>query len=170
MEANIANIPVNFEILREHHPSYKQIKGLIGGPLLASVNKDNWETCCIQVNYALNHSGKAIQEYAFHNPDMGRTVRAVKSNDDMNYIFEVTDLKAYLNSRYGIAENYKGTQQEMINNIRVRYGILALGHRHVDLWEGERYHWQDLYLDLWKSESVKKRGIFFWEVTSKWGF
>jgi len=88
----------------------------------------------------------------------------------MNYIFAVPDLKVYLNNQFSEAENYKGTKEEMIAKITGRTGILALGHRHIDLWEGSKYQWQDLHLDLWHFESPKKRGIFFWEVTSEFGF
>jgi hypothetical protein len=60
----------------------------------------------------------------------------------------------------------------MIAQISGRHGILAFGHRHIDLWEGSRYHWQELYNDyyLWHCDSIALRGIFFWEVTSVWGF
>ena len=82
----------------------------------------------------------------------------------MSYIFEVTDMKTYLNGRYGLAENHRGKKKEMIDKIRGRTGIIAFGHRHVDLWEGERFHWQQLYIDLWLDESTTKRGVFFWQV------
>src|SRR5262245_58166483 len=140
----MASIPVDFDTLKNNHPSWKEIKNKIGGPALAGV-KAGWETCCIQVSYALNRSGAVIEKYDFNNEEMGRQVRAVKSNDSMNYIFEVSDMKVYLNNRYGIAENYNGTKQEMINEIRGRHGLIAFGHRHIDLWEGERFHWQDLW-------------------------
>lgn len=161
----MATIPVSFDTLKEHHPSYREIRALIGGPLLRSVRAGNWETCCIQISYALNHSGAVIENYAsYDNTAMGRKVRALKSNDDRYYIFEVTDMKTYLNGRYGVAENHRGKKKGMIDAIRGRTGIIAFGHRHVDLWEGERFHWQQLYIDLWLHESTTKRGVFFWQV------
>ena len=167
----MANVSVNFDTLKANHPNYQQIKSLLGGDLLANVNAGRWETCAIQVSYALNRSGAVIEDYAFEDYSLstGR-VRALTSDDGMNYIYGVPDLKVFLNNRYGLAENYQGSKQQMIDNIQGRKGILALGHRHIDLWEGERFHWQHLYLDLWGFDSVKLRGIFFWEITSEWGF
>jgi hypothetical protein len=163
----MAKIQVNFDTLRENHPSYKEIKGLIGGPLLKSVTAGKWETCCIQVSYALNHSGAVIEKYDYHNARMGRKVRAMKSDDEMNYVFEVTDLTTYLNGRYGIADHYKGGSQAMKGEIGGRQGIIAFGTRHIDLWEGDRFHWQHLYKDLWAFENVKQNGVYFWDVASE---
>ncbi len=167
----MANVSVNFDTLKENHPDHKTIKSLIGNPLKASVIAGNWETCAIQVSYALNRSGAVIENYAFPEPTLYKgKVKALKSNDNMNYIYGVPDMKVFLNGRYGIAENYTGNKQSMISQISGRQGIIGFGHRHIDLWEGERFHWQHLYLDLWQFDSVKKRGIFFWEVTSELGF
>ena len=71
----MATIPVNFDTLKENHPSYRQIRALIGGPLLSSVKAGKWETCCIQISYALNHSGAVIENHAtYENTAMGRKV------------------------------------------------------------------------------------------------
>ena len=129
------------------------------------------ETCAVQLSYALNHAGGPILQYAYPDPTLHKgKVNAYQGRDGMNYIFAVPDLKVYLNNQFSEAENYKGTKEEMIAKITGRTGILALGHRHIDLWEGSKYQWQDLHLDLWHFESPKKRGIFFWEVTSEFGF
>jgi len=52
----------------------------------------------------------------------------------MSYIYAVPDMKIYLNKRYGIAENYKGSKQKLVDKISNRQGILAFGHFHIDLW------------------------------------
>jgi|SRR5690242_4847864 len=167
----MANVPVNFSTLKAKHPAPNQILALIGGALKESAVKGKWETCTIQVSYALNRSGAVIENYAFEDKSLATgKVRAAKSNDDMSYIFAVPDMRVYLNNRYGLAENFKGSKQQMIAGISGRQGIIAFGHRHIDLWEGDRFHWQARYVDLWGFESVKMRGIFFWEVTSSLGF
>ena len=51
-----------------------------------------------------------------------------------NYLFEVSDMRFYLDNRYGQAENYQGSKQTMTSPIEGRTGILAMGHRHIDLW------------------------------------
>lgn len=160
----MANVPVNFALLKEKHPSFKTIRSLIKVPSYVD------ETCCVQVSYALNRSGQVIENYAYDNPYYKRKVRAFKANDGMHYIIEVSDFRFFLDNRYGLSENHTGSKQQMIEQIEGHTGILAFGYRHIDLWEGDRYHWQQLYLDLWGFASVKKHGIFFWEVTSEWGF
>jgi hypothetical protein len=160
-----ANVSTDFERLKTAHPSYKQIRSMIDVPDYID------ETCAVQVSYALNHSGNAIHDYAYPSQEVATgKVRAYKAQDNLFYIFAVPDMKVYLNNEFGTAENYKGTKADMMAKINGRHGLLAFGHRHIDLWQGSRFHWQDLYLDLWGFDSVTLRGIFFWEVTSEWGF
>lgn len=99
-------------------------------------------------------------------------VRAFKGSDGMSYIFAVPDMKVYLNNTYGDAENYKGSKQKMTEGIKDRHGILAFGHRHIDLWVGDNIHRPSDYnmAYLWSNNSIQLRGIFFWEVTSELGF
>ena len=70
------------------------------------------ETCCLQMSYALNNSGVPIKAYEFRNPVAGRKVRAFQSGG-RNYLFEVSDMRFYLDNRYGQAENYQGSKQTM---------------------------------------------------------
>jgi len=160
-----ANVSVNFDTLRSAHPNSHEIKSKVSVPEFID------ETCTVQLSYALNHAGSAITNYEFADAQLAEgKVRAYQADDGMNYIYAVPDAKVYLNNRYGDAENYKGSKESMKEKITGRHGIIAFGHRHIDLWEGTRFHWQQLYLDLWGFTSVKKRGIFFWEVTSEFGF
>jgi hypothetical protein len=163
----MANVSVNFALLKEKHPSYTTIRSLLPG-IPGYVD----ETCCVQISYALNRSGAVIESYAYENPFYKRKVRAFEGRDGMNYIFEVSDMRFYLDNRYGNAENYNGSKDAMIEKIRGRTGILAFGYRHMDLWGGADIHRPSEYRMgyLWTNESLKKRGIFFWEVTSEWGF
>jgi hypothetical protein len=99
-------------------------------------------------------------------------VRAFRGSDGLSYIFAVADMKVYLNSTYDDAENFKGSKQQMVEGIKDRHGILAFGHRPIDLWRGSNIHRPSDYdlAYLWSCESVQLRGVFFWEVTSEWGF
>ncbi len=164
----MANVPVNFDILKDKHPSYHTIRSLLKN-IPAYVD----ETCAVQLSYALNRSGAVIENYAFEDPGVATgKVRAFAGDDQMFYIFGVPDMKVYLNGRYGIPENYSGSKEDMISNISGRHGILAFGHRHIDLWVGDNIHRPSQYRMgyLWTNESIQLRGIFFWEVTSEWGF
>lgn len=163
----MANVPVNFNILLDKHPSWRDIRSMVSG---IPDYVDN--TCAVQLSYGLNRAGAGIENYDF--PDaMVATgkVRAFTGGDGMNYIFAVPDMRVYLNNRFGIAENYQGSKQKMIDKIKGRQGILAFGHFHIDLWTKTDIQRPWDYRDvLWSDKSVQLRGIFFWEVTSKWGF
>jgi hypothetical protein len=163
----MANVSVNFKVLMEKHPTGTGVRGLVSG-IPNYVN----ETCCVQMSYAFDHAGAPVEDYSnVKNPVAGRKVRAFNSGG-RNYIFEVSDMRFYLDKRWGQAENYNGTKDKMIASIEGRTGVLAMGHRHIDLWVGENIHRPSLYrMDyLWSNESIKLRGVFFWEVTSEFGF
>jgi Type VI secretion system (T6SS), amidase effector protein 4 len=167
-EGSMANVSVNFDQLTSNHPSYQRIRSLLKG-IPAYVG----ETCTVQLSYALNRSDGAIGNYAYPDATLATgKVRAFRGSDGLTYVFAVPDMKVYLNNAYDDAENYKGSQQRMIERIKDRPGILAFGHRHIDLWTGKNIHRPADYdvPYLWTNDSVQLRGIFFWEVTSKWGF
>lgn len=158
-------VTVNFEDLKTNHKTSTQIKSLLGGDIGKTIKQYDWETCAISISYALNNSGAVIEKYDY--PDKGVAtgkVRAKKDADNKNYIYSVVDMKVYLNKRYGIAENHKGTKEQMKAKIKGRKGIIAFGHRHIDLWDGNKWHFEDYYIDLWVHDSTKLLGIYFWEV------
>jgi hypothetical protein len=166
----MANVSVDFAALYSNHPSYNDI-----GTLIDDIPSYVTETCAVQLSYALNRSGTygVIGQYDYPDPMVatGR-VRAFQSDDGYKYIYSVVDLRVYLNNTYGTADNYTGTKDTMTANISGRKGILAFGHRHIDLWAGNDIHRPSLYNMpyLWSCDSILLRGIFFWEVTSQWGF
>jgi hypothetical protein len=155
-------IPANFDALLDQHPDYNEIKTLVALP--SYVN----EPCTVQMSFTLNRTGFVIANYAsYTNPVQGRQVRAfTNAKDGMSYIFEVSDMRFYLNGRFGMAENYQGSPSHMQEHIQGRFSILAFGHRHIDLWIGNDIQRPKMYdMDyLWKTnDSLQKRGIFFWE-------
>jgi hypothetical protein len=164
----MANVSVNFDRLKSNHPSWQNIRSLLKN-IPSYVN----ETCAVQLSYALNRSDGVIGDYAYPDASLATgKVRAFQGNDGLSYIFAVPDMKVYLNNTYGDAENYKGSKQQMTEGIKNRYGILAFGHRHIDLWAVDNIHRPSDYnmAYLWSNDSIQLRGIFFWEVTSEWGF
>ena len=52
----MAQIPVDFGVLMLNHPSYKKIRELVDGI------PEDWETCCIQMSYALNKAGAPVKK------------------------------------------------------------------------------------------------------------
>lgn len=163
-----AVVIARYEDLEANHKSSNEIKTLLTGDIGKTVKDNNWETCAISVSYALNQSGAPVVKYDYQDKGVATgKVRAKQDGAKRNYIYSVIDMKVYLNNRYGIAENYKGTKQQMISKIKGRKGIIAFGHRHIDLWDGNKWHNEHYYIDLWVHESTKLLGIFFWVVKEK---
>lgn len=170
----MATIRANFSTLLEYHPYHYEIKSLLSGPV-----KSISPPCCVQVSYALNHAGCPIVNQKFWVPMMGRNCRFVKDARGSLYLIEVCDMTAYLNGMYGVAENYRGSKEEMRSAIEGRQGIIAFGRAHIDLWEGDRFHQENTAnmpddwakgskpVVVWNRPSVKSMGIFFWEVGLK---
>jgi hypothetical protein len=165
----VANVSVDFDTLKSNHPSYRTIRSLVTNiPSIVD------ETCAVQLSYALNRcSGGVIVNYAYPDATVATgKVRGFEGNDKMNYIYSVVDMKVYLSNKYGTPENYKSSKAKVIEKIKGRRGILAMGYRHIDLWDKTDIHRSADYLMdyLWTNESLQVRGVFFWEVTSEWGF
>jgi hypothetical protein len=161
-------IPIDFEELKKHHPNFRTIGSMVGGALGTRITKEKWETCTVQISYALNNAGAPVLNYAYPDKRVATgKVRGAKDDSGNNYIYSVLDMAVYLDNTYGKAENYKGKVSEMKKAIKDRNGIIAFGYRHMDLWEGDKWHYQSLYLDLWEFDEVKKWGIFFWEVGNR---
>lgn len=118
-EKVMAKISVDWGVLMLNHPSYltirEKVKNIPG----------NWETCCIQMSYALNMTGARIK-------NTGGNIGF--SQNSQNYIIRVPTMREYLDSEFGAAENYRGGERiAKISQIIDRTGILAFGDRHIDL-------------------------------------
>ena len=123
-------VQVSFESLKSNHFSHENFIGRLRGRIAAFLaGPPPQSTCATQISYALNGAGAMIEAYEYESPEVaGKKVRALQDDARRNYIYSVIDLKVYLNNRYGQAENYKGSKDEMIAKIRGRQGILAFGH------------------------------------------
>lgn len=152
---------ISWAALYANHHNWKDIHDYVTG-----IPKDNkktkdvnegWETCGIQMSYALNLSSSGIPP---------KTYGIGISQKKRNYIPAVKNLVDFLDQNYGKSENYKSTRIAMISQIIDRRGIIAFGHRHIDLWDRTNIHRPAWYIlsALWESESCLKRGIFFWEI------
>jgi hypothetical protein len=188
---SMSNVSVNFNILLANHLMAVQNKvtQLVGGSLKREF--DGWasqgihqETCCVELSFAFHHSGAGI-----NNNNNSLTVPKIRTfwtgqNGIDIYIIAVPEMRAYLDHEYGVSENYKGGKKSDYTAIVGRTGIIALGNRHISVWDGHNYTLENTFLDLWGdavfqrgshvgeliNESAHIRGIFFWEITSEWGF
>lgn len=153
----MANIPVNFGVLMLNHPSHINMPELL-------FNYDlKWETCTIQMCYALNRSGAPIK-------NTGKNVGFIEKK--LNYIINVPTMRDYLNGEYGEAENFERSGEAnsriaIISQLVDRTGIIAFGDRHIDLWNKNNIHRPSEYFmsALWEAKSAMTKGIFFWEVS-----
>ncbi len=167
----MALVPLDFNVLLSNHPYHYEIYSRIDG----EVAKYH-PPCCIQVSYALNMSGSPISRGDFLVPEMRRKSRFFSDTRGQLYLIEVCDMGAYLNGTYGLAENYRGSKEEMKRGIAGRKGIIRFGAAHIDLWEGDRFHQENTAtmpdnwangqppVIVWTRPSVLVTGIFFWEV------
>ena len=151
----MAQIPVDFGVLMLNHPSYKKIRELVDGI------PEDWETCCIQMSYALNKAGALVKN---------RKGNVAFIQGGQNYMSLVSTMRGYLNDEFGEAENYvresKMARIAIISQITDRQGIIGFGDRHIDLWDRNNIHRPSYYIlsALWEAPSVYKVGISFWEV------
>jgi hypothetical protein len=167
----MASIPVQFNQLLSNHPYHYEIYSKVDG----DVAKYH-PPCCIQVSYALNLAGSPVARGDYSVPEMGRKSRFFADSKGRLYLIEVCDMGAYLNGRYGVAENYKGSTEQMKARIAGRTGIIRFGRAHIDLWEGSRFHQENTTtlpdnwskgqppVVIWTRPSVLATGIFFWET------
>ena len=149
----MTKIPVDWGVLMLNHPSwYEDIEYKVTNI------PEGWETCCIQMSYAMNKAGARIK-------NTGGNVGLTDKNG--NYIIRVSTMRDYLNAEYFEAENYQGGARiAKIAQIVDRTGILAFGDRHIDLWNKTNIQRPADYIPsaLWEDKSTIEKGIFFWEI------
>jgi hypothetical protein len=154
----MAKIQVDWGVLMLHHPSYRDIRDKVTGI------PEDWETCCIQMSYALNHAGARIK-------NTGKNIGMVQNGD--NYMINVPAMREYLDGEFPVAERFERAGKAMsriaiISQIVDRTGIIAFGDRHIDLWNKTDLQRPSDYImsALWEAESAFTKGIFFWEVAT----
>jgi hypothetical protein len=160
----------DFPTLLNNHPYHDIQSAGIGGAIEAYMGT-GVETCTIELSYAMNRSGLAIPDDLPYSPQVaGGRVRSRKDQRGDNYIFSVVDMKVYLDKTYPLTENYQASGRAgFVKLLGSKKGIIALGHRHISLWDGRHYVHEEKFYDIWGGkygQSVAQRGIFFWEVNS----
>jgi len=140
----------------EKHPKEKVFRQIPGMKIPAG-----WETCCVQMSYALARSG--------HKVSYSNKSRVLRDGFGNEYLLDVAEMRGYLN---GFQDAEKIERPARIPRWLVqavlsgRKGILAFGGRHIDLWNGSRIHGES-YIEsaLWEAASTIKNGLFFWELS-----
>lgn len=187
----MSNVCVNFDIMSQNHLAAVtgNAVALAGGSLKSfydtwrSQNGYGLETCCVELSWAFNNSGAGIND---NNSSITLSKARTWTGGDgsSNYIISVPEMKVFLDNEYGLADNYMGGVKSDYAGIVGRKGVLALGYRHISVWDGSNYTHEGHYLDLWGNAvfqsgdnagtlinaSAHNRGIYFWEITSQYGF
>ncbi|MBS1948742.1 MAG: hypothetical protein JST47_13345 [Bacteroidetes bacterium] len=171
----MSKIYSDYTLLESNHPNYTDIKNKGIGGDVGKFLKTPQETCCIQLSYALNNSFLTIgSDYEYHDVRLATgKVRAIKDDNGYNYIYSTFDMKVYLDNKYFPCENYRGSSRaDLVKNINGRKGVIGFGGRHIDLWNGRQYQWENLYYNLWSTDEhhagdmTALHGIYFWEINS----
>lgn len=160
----------DFQTLYNNHPFHTIVFQGMGGEVEKYMDTDV-ETCTIELSYAMNRSGLNIPDDLPYSPLVaGGRVRSKKDAKGDNYLFSVVDMKVYLDKTYPVSQNYRaGSRAGFVKQLGNRKGIIALGHRHISLWDGKHYVHEEAFLDIWSGKyaaSAALRGIFFWEIAS----
>ncbi|GLU56962.1 T6SS effector amidase Tae4 family protein [Dyadobacter frigoris] len=160
----------DFQTLFNNHPYHTIQYAGMGGQIEKYIDT-KVETCTIELSYAMNRSGLNIPDDLPYSPIVaGGRVRSMKDERGDNYIYSVVDMKAYLDKTYPLTQNYRaGSRAGFVKQLGSRKGILALGYRHISLWDGKHYVHETDFFDLWSGEhavSTALRGVFFWEIAS----
>ena len=160
----VTHIKIDFPKLLSNHPSPGEFRKFVPDWPTNSAYK---ETCCAQVSHAFNASSEPIEKYEY--PDRwsssGKARAFYSKRNQAHYLLAVHDFHAYLLGRYGEPEafNNKGALLEATQS---RDGILAFGHRHIDLWTEGKIHFQSIYnmAYLWDKSHWSGQKLMFWEV------
>ena len=160
----------DFQTLFNNHPYHTIHYQGVGGKIEEYMDTDV-ETCTIELSYAMNRSGLWIPDDLPSSPLVyGGKVRSKKDAKGDNYIYSVVDMLVYLNKTYPVAANYRASSRAgFVQQLGSKKGIIALGHRHISLWDGKHYVHEEKFYDIWSGKygaSAANRGIFFWEVKS----
>jgi len=174
--AGTGKIRVNFDALKGHYPTYKNLPQ----PLQKFMDGLNRITpgntpCCVQISHALNKVGQHIPASGYR--------RANSPIGSAFYILAVDELELYLSGRYGRGEEIKKTPSgkvrstnEMKLYLKDKQGILLFrnagaGH-HTELWD-KTHIVQDGHAVSGGGAIMNESNIFgqqrvlLWEVTEE---
>jgi len=131
------------------------------------IEKTFHDTCCFRLCYALNQTFS--HKITLTNVKAaGLTIRDYVTGNNGKYIFNVSNMSAYLNTRYGSATHVwdgsdKTRTEDFFDKIKNEQGIILL-HQPTSSLNG--------HADLWENGEVKSYDLFnaaqlieFWEVS-----
>jgi hypothetical protein len=158
----IPQLPKILQLFANYPTVHKyEMQRMMGGDVSKAAVTNNWETCCIRLSRSLNYSGAPLTGCtAFDVRENKHThkVRALRGGDHKLYIFAIPDMKAYLTAKYGSPKAFTGDEDALKNSIHKTAGVLMFGTIHVDLWDGYKIR----YENLWDKPDVKVNGIRVW--------
>src|SRR4051794_38242993 len=107
-------LPAHSDLIA-HYPrgSMEEVGRLVGGTVETQITQYLWNSCCIRVSHCLNYAGDPIPPAgggvlnSYMGP--GKKVQTYEGGDKKRYIFNTSDLKAYLIARYGPPLRFPGS-------------------------------------------------------------
>ena len=87
--------------------------------------------------------------------------------DGIKCIIQVGEMYWYLKDKYGDPDNVRANEGDLRKWLGGRFGIISFGWEHIDLWADDGLADTSLPYKmsfLFGCESIRKRGLFFWEV------
>ena len=123
--------------------------------------------CCAKLSCAFNATSDPIANYDYVDKKSPTGKVRAKQIGGKNYLLAVHDVYSYLSAKYFEPERYESKQEIEEATGASRYGIIAFGLMHVDVWINCNIHYPSIYNlgYLWNKGHWEGEKLMFWEVT-----
>jgi hypothetical protein len=156
-------IDINWSTLLYAHPDGVTFSRLVPGW------PKNYMNCCAKLSRAFNATDDPIGNYAY--PDRQSPTGKARALNiaGQNYLLAVHDVRSYLSNKYFEPERYESKQELEEATGYSRFGIVAFGLMHVDLWVDRDIHYPAAYNlpYLWNKGHWEGEKLMFWEVVQQ---
>ena len=153
----------DFMYFANYRPNYLTVRNPGNLPSFPT----EYEPCGAQMSLAFHRSGDPLDGLGYPCQETMLTVPRYFTYDGVTCIVSVPELYWYLKGRYEDPENHRGSESDLRSKLAGRFGIVAFGWRHIDIWADQGLYDTVCPYDisgLFNDVSVAKRGLFFWEI------
>jgi hypothetical protein len=159
----MSDLDVNWTTFLNAHPD-----GVRFGKLVPGWPK-GWMNCCAKLSCAFNATDDPIANLEYTDKISPTGKARAKQIAGQNYLLAVHDVRSYLSNKYFEPERYASKQELLDATGSSRYGIVAFGLMHVDLWVNGNIHYPAIYnlAYLWNKGHWEGEKLMFWEVTQQ---
>jgi hypothetical protein len=156
-------IDVNWTTFLHAHPD-----GVTFSKLVPDWPK-KWMNCCAKLSCAFNATSDPIANYEYVDKISPTGKARAKLIAGRSYLLAVHDVRSYLSKKYSEPERYESKQDLEGATGSIRYGIIAFGLMHVDVWVDSNIHYPSNYNlgYLWNRGHWEGEKLMFWEVVQQ---